>query len=160
MAVELLARLGLSAVLIVLGLGLYWAWNRWQLQRLGGSTGQPLLGLDEFRPGAPGVLYFTTPDCVVCRTAQRPALQRLQAELGDGLQLIEVDASVRPDLADYWGVLSVPTTFVIDAAGHPRSLNHGLTSKDKLLRQIEATRDASLNPVGSVSETPIAHLEH
>jgi thiol-disulfide isomerase/thioredoxin len=161
MVAELLARLGISAGLVALGLGLYWAWNRWQLRRLTRAAGQPLLGLADFKIGVPGILYFTTPDCVVCRTTQRPALHRLQAELGDGLQIVEVDATARPDLADYWGVLSVPTTFVIDAAGHPSSLNHGLTSKDKLLRQIEATRHGtSASPVGPVAEAPLAHLKN
>jgi hypothetical protein len=30
-----------------------------------------------FRPGTPGILYFTTPECVPCKTVQRPALERL-----------------------------------------------------------------------------------
>lgn len=160
MGVELLVRLGISASLVVLGLGLYRAWNRWQLRRLNRASGERLLGLADFKSGVPGILYFTTPDCVVCRTTQRPALQRLQAELGDGLQIVEIDAAAQPELADYWGVLSVPTIFVIDAAGHPSSLNHGLTSKDKLLRQIEATRGLSLSPVSSIAEAPVAHMEH
>jgi hypothetical protein len=31
-------------------------------------------GLLPFRPGTPGVIFFTTPDCVTCKAAQRPAL--------------------------------------------------------------------------------------
>ena len=34
----------------------------------------------------------------------------------------------------------MPTTFIIDAQGQPHHINHGLTSKEKLRRQLEATR--------------------
>ncbi|MEP7359307.1 MAG: thioredoxin family protein [Anaerolineales bacterium] len=142
MGADLLARLGLALVLILVGVGLYWAWNKLQLRRLGRRRGaqQALRGLEDLRPGAAGILYFTTPDCLVCLTAQRPALQRLEAQLGDDLQVIEVDASVQTDLADYWGVLSVPTTFIIGTDGRPASMNHGLTSKEKLLHQVRAAQ--------------------
>jgi thioredoxin 1 len=146
----ILSRLGLALVLIAAGLALYWGWNMLQLRRLGQRRGADALrGLESLRPGVSGILYFTTPDCQVCITAQKPALQRLQAELGDGLQVVEVDASVQTDLADYWGVLSVPTTFIIGTDGRPRSMNHGLTSKEKLLHQIQAAQEVVLSaPAG------------
>ena len=49
--------------------------------------------------------------------------------------MIEVDASARPDLASHWGVMSVPTTFLIDASRRPRHVNHGVATVDKLLKQ-------------------------
>lgn len=160
MNTDVLVRLGLSIVLIGLGLGLYKVWNGWQLRRLArGGQREALRGLEGLRPGVPGVLYFTTPDCQVCITAQRPALRRLEAELGDGLQLVEVDASVRTDLADYWGVLSVPTTFIIDGAGQPKSINHGLTSKEKLQRQLEAAQSKSAAPIEADAESVVVELE-
>ena len=142
MGAHVLARLGLALVLITVGVGLYWGWNKLQLRRLGGRrvAHESLRGLEGLRSGVSGILYFTTPDCQVCITAQKPALQRLQADLGDGLQVVEVDASAQTDLADYWGVLSVPTTFIIGTDGRPHSMNHGLTSKEKLLHQIQAAQ--------------------
>jgi thioredoxin 1 len=123
-----------------------WAWNRWQLRRLSPPSGAVLAGLEHARPGVAAVLYFTTPDCLVCKTAQKPALQRLEAELAGAVQIVEIDATVETSVADYWGVLSVPTTFVIDANGQPRSINHGLTSKEKLQHQLEAAQaSATLN---------------
>ncbi len=51
--------------------------------------------------------------------------------------MIEVDASARPEIAQEWGVLSVPTTFVIAANGQPRYVNHGVASAEKLIQQLE-----------------------
>jgi len=93
--------------------------------------------LETIRPGIPAILYFTTPTCVPCKTVQRPALAHLQERLGDSIQVIEIDAAAQPELANYWGVLSVPTTFIIDGRGRPRRVNHGVSSADKLQRQIE-----------------------
>ncbi len=142
-AEQLLTRLLIAVGLSVLGLALYWGWNRFQLRRLGRKPAGRLRGLETFRPGVPGILYFTTPDCQICLTTQKPALRRLEAEMGSGVQIVEVDATVQPDLADYWGVLSVPTTFIIDAQGQPHHINHGLTGKEKLRRQLEATRQGA-----------------
>ena len=143
MGADTLARLGLALVLIAAGVGLFWAWNKLQLRRLGRrrASQESLRGLEDLRPGVAGILYFTTPDCQVCLSAQRPALQRLEAELGDALQVVEVDASVETGLADYWGVLSVPTTFIIGPDGRPYSMNHGLTSKEKLRHQVLAAQE-------------------
>jgi thioredoxin 1 len=135
-----LERLVIAAGLIALGWGAYWAWSRVQLKRLAGARAAQVRGLEGSRPGVPAVLYFTTPDCAVCKAAQRPALQRLQERLGEAVQVIEVDACEQPGVADYWGVLSVPTTFIVDAQGRPRTVNHGLASAEKLQRQVEAVR--------------------
>ena len=157
MVTDYLGRALLAAALIALGMAAFWAWNRWQLRRLGQARGTVLRGLEHTRPGVAAVLYFTTPDCLVCRMAQKPALQRLEADLGvGGVQIVEIDATVDTAVADYWGVLSVPTTFVIDAQGTPRSINHGLTSKEKLQRQIEATQaDPAVNAAAEAEVAPV-----
>lgn len=139
MSGEILARAFAAAMIAAGGLGLYFLANRLLLARLRGRR----LGLEAVHPGIPAILYFTTPACQPCRTLQRPALARLQERLGERLQVITVDASLRPDLADYWGVLSVPTTFVIDSRGRPRRVNHGVASAEKLLRQIEEVEQNS-----------------
>ena len=85
----------------------------------------------------PTLLYFTTPACAPCKTVQRPAIEKLKASLGDGLEVVEIDAAAEPEIASQWGVLSVPTTFIIDAKGQPRHINHGVATADKLLKQIQ-----------------------
>ncbi len=133
MLTELLVR-ALWAVLIAgLLLSAYWGVNKLILARLRGKQA----GLEHLRSGVPAILYFTTPDCVPCKTMQRPALSRLQEHLGDSIQVIEVNAASQPELADYWGVLSVPTTFIIDAYGQARRVNHGVASAGKLQAQFE-----------------------
>jgi thiol-disulfide isomerase/thioredoxin len=107
---EILLRSLWAFLIAGAGIGVYWVTNQVILARARGKR----LGLETIRSGIPAILYFTTPTCAPCKTLQRPALTRLKDRLGDGLQVIEVDASARPDLADYWGVLSVPTTFIID----------------------------------------------
>jgi thioredoxin-like negative regulator of GroEL len=150
-ATALAVRLAIAIAISLLGIGAFWGWNRLQLRRLGRASGGSLRGLETMQTGVPGILYFTTPDCQVCMSTQKPALQRLETELGAGVQIVEVDATAQPDLANYWGVLSVPTTFIIDSHGQPRHINHGMTSQDKLRRQIEDLRQG--NPEAAIEAT-------
>ena len=132
----LIYRTLLTVIIIAAGLAVFWAFNRWQLHRLGRASSAEAPGLEGRRPGAAAVLYFTTADCSICRVAQKPALEQLKAALGEQVQVFEVNATERPAVADHWGVLSVPTTFIIDPAGQPRRVNHGLTNRDKLTAQL------------------------
>jgi thioredoxin-like negative regulator of GroEL len=161
-AEQLLVRLAIAVGLYLVGVAAYWGWNKFQLWRLSRAGTSRLLGLETMQAGVPGILYFTTPDCQVCITTQKPALARLVAEMAGGVQVVEVDATVRPELADYWGVLSVPTTFIIDGHGQPRHINHGVTGKEKLRRQIEDTRQtgaavavSATRPLGAGQQTDI-----
>jgi thiol-disulfide isomerase/thioredoxin len=133
MSSEILSRALLAFVIAGSLVGVYWLVNKVIISRARGKR----LGLETIQTGVPAILYFTTPFCVPCRTVQRPALARLMEQQGDALQVIEIDASQQPELANYWGVLSVPTTFVIDSKGRPRRVNHGIASAEKLGRQIE-----------------------
>jgi len=126
--VRALWALGIAGILLIA----FWLVNKLILVRTHGNQ----VGLESLHPGVPAILYFTTPDCVPCKTMQRPALKHLQAQLGDSLQMIEVDAVAQPRLADHWGVLSVPTTFIIDEQGQARRVNHGVASAEKLLSQV------------------------
>ena len=133
MAAEIFPRALMAFAIAGVGIGLYGLTNHVVLKR---ASRKGYRGLGNFQYGIPAILYFTTPTCAPCKTLQRPAIQALKNDLGSKLQIIEVDASARPELADYWGVLSVPTTFIIDKKGEPLHINHGVTLAEKLRKQL------------------------
>jgi thiol-disulfide isomerase/thioredoxin len=130
---EILLRFGLAVSIIVLGLLAYWLIN----QRLLIRARNNVFKLFNKLPNKPVLVYFTTPDCAPCKTVQRPAIDRVSDLLGEKLEVVEIDATERPDLAKTWGVLSVPTTFVLDERGEARYVNNGVARAEKLLEQIQ-----------------------
>jgi len=141
----ILLRALVAVGLVTLALLAYKLVNWLTLRRVGRKR----LGLEGYNPGRAAVLYFTMPGCVPCQTTQKPALARLKTLTGGQVQVIQVDAVERPDLAESWGVLSVPTTFVIDSKGEPRRVNHGVALAEKLLEQLEQVegRPFAVQPV-------------
>jgi thiol-disulfide isomerase/thioredoxin len=129
-----LARFVFAVLLVAALLGSYKAITALVLARARGKVNAFL----PFVPGKPGVVFFTTPDCVTCKAAQRPALAELADRMPGTVQVIEVDALDNAALAREWSVLSVPTTFVLDRSGRPRQVNHGYASTEKLIGQIVA----------------------
>jgi len=130
---EILERLIIAAALGGLGVAGFILFNRFTLKRAESKVAR----FASYRPGLPALVYFTTPTCAPCKTVQRPAIERIKGKLGQWFQVIEVDASAQPELAQEWGVMSVPTTFVIDASGKPRYVNHGVTNAETLIKQLE-----------------------
>ena len=133
MSTEILLRFGLAVVIIGLGAFAYWLVNQRLLIRARNNA----FSLFNTLPNKPVLVYFTTPDCVPCKTIQRPAINRVSHMLGEQLEVIEIDATERPDLAKAWGVMSVPTTFVLDTRGEARFVNNGVARAEKLLEQIQ-----------------------
>jgi thiol-disulfide isomerase/thioredoxin len=130
---SIVLRFGLAIVIIGLGTFAYWSIN----QRLLVRASHNVFTLFKKLPNKPVLVYFTTPECAPCKTVQRPAIDRISSMLGEKLEVVEIDATKRPDLAKVWGVLSVPTTFVLDARGEARYVNNGVARAEKLLEQIE-----------------------
>lgn len=128
---EIVTRLVLASGVIILGAGIFFLANQAILARARGNNSQPF-----FADGKPVLLYFTTPTCAPCKTIQRPAIRRVQEMLGERVKIIEIDATKDPKMASTWGVLSVPTTFIIDRKGQPRHVNHGVATVEKLQRQL------------------------
>lgn len=135
----MLERFLLVAVLSAAGFLAYQVFSRYHLRRVTANAAvDPLLS--DLKPGIPAIVYFTTPACIPCRTQQQPALARLQADLGDCIQIVRIDATEDAAAAERWGVFSAPTTFVIDALQKVREVNYGVADAEKLRRQVEATR--------------------
>ena len=133
MSPEILLRLGLAISIIALGAFAYWLLN----QRLLLRARNQVFTLFSELPEKPVLVYFTTPDCAPCKTIQRPVINQVAKLLGENLEVIEINAYERPDLAKTWGVMSVPTTFVLNARGEARYVNNGIARAEKLLEQIK-----------------------
>jgi thiol-disulfide isomerase/thioredoxin len=133
MSSDILLRFLLAIGIIMLGAAVYWLIN----QRLLVRARSNVFTLFESLPRKPVLVYFTTPDCAPCKTVQRPAIDQVINLLGEKLQVVEIDAYERPDLAKVWGVMSVPTTFLLDAYGEARYVNNGVARANKLMEQIQ-----------------------
>lgn len=133
MNTDILERLLIAATIAGVAVMLYLLFSRATLLKASSKVGR----LESYQPGLPAIIYFTTPTCAPCKTVQRPAIERLQTYFGKWFQVIEVDASARPEVAQEWGVVSVPTTFIIAADGKPRYVNHGVTKAETLFKQLE-----------------------
>jgi len=135
----MLERLAAALALIVVGYLVYRLYGWFIMRRLVGAG----MRLEGYTPGKPAILYFTDPGCAPCQTLQDPALEQVAAQFGERLQIIKVQALENPHLTDSWGVLSLPTTFIIDTRGRPRGVNHGVARAPRLLDQLQAIGEAS-----------------
>ena len=132
--IDIVLRFGLAIVIIGLGVAAYWLIHQRLLMRARSN----IFALFSSLPNKPVLVYFTTPDCIPCKTVQRPAIHRVSHLLGEDVAVVEIDATERPDLAKAWGVMSVPTTFILDSRGEARYVNNGVARAEKLLEQIQA----------------------
>jgi thiol-disulfide isomerase/thioredoxin len=130
---DILWRSLLAIGIIALGTLAYWLAS----QRLLARAQNNLLTLFNTPPNKPVLVYFTTPTCAPCKTIQRPAIEQIRRLLGEKLQVVEIDATEHPDLATTWGVMSVPTTFLLDSHGEARYVNNGVVRVEKLMEQIQ-----------------------
>lgn len=134
----MIERALLALVLAAVGFVLYRLYTRRQMGKAVVVI-QSDPALANGKPGVPTIVYFSTPTCAPCRLQQTPILDQLRREMGDErLRLICVDASEDPDVADQWGVFSVPTLFVLDAEGQPRSVFNGMVGLEKLKQELQA----------------------
>lgn len=85
----------------------------------------------------PEVFYFYTQDCVQCRTLQWPVLEELTDRLPERFVVYRIDALAERGLADRFGVITVPSTAVVDRAGHVYAINYGYAGAGRLEHQIQ-----------------------
>jgi thiol-disulfide isomerase/thioredoxin len=129
---DVLIRTLIALGIMISGLGIYLIYN-WTLKL---RTPNLLTDLGPIRPGAFTLVYFTTSSCVPCKTVQRPEIAKLESILDNKIQVIEIDATEHPDMANRWGVMSVPTTYLINPQGKLLHINHGIKLARHLLMQI------------------------
>lgn len=133
----MIERIIIALALIAFSVGAYTLGTHWQVSRVGRKAGASVL--NKLRPGIPAVVYFWSETCPPCKAVQSPALKQLETELGpQGVQVIAINAMEEPGVASSWGVLGLPTTFLVDRAGQPRRVNHGVIRAEQLREQIAA----------------------
>lgn len=132
----MLERLFIVLALSLLGVALYQLSRWWMIRRTRQfeQTDDPILS--KLNGNAPALVYFTADFCMACKSQQVPAIHRLRKEWGDDLQYIQIDAEAQPELAKKWGVMSLPTTFIIDREGKTHSVNYGVTQTAQLNQQV------------------------
>lgn len=100
------------------------------------KASENLLALHGRRRGASLIVYFTSPNCGVCKAAQAPALNSLLDNCGQELQVITVNVDEDMETARHWKVMTLPTTFVFNANGSLLQHNIGFADAAKLFRQL------------------------
>ena len=125
----------LVALVLVMAWWLFGLWRDWRVRRLRSSPIVPEL-VPLLKPGRPTVLAFSTPGCRECRSLQLPALQQLRARLQDRVHVVHISAPEHPALVSQFGILTVPATVILDAAGVARHINLRYTSADQLQSQV------------------------
>jgi len=89
-------------------------------------------------PDIPTIVYFWSPRCHLCRNAQKPILERIAEEYGEKyLRLIAYNVDESSDIAKAWGVMTIPTTFIVDQGGEVLFVNSGLATDGVLRRQLK-----------------------
>ncbi len=129
-------RILILSALILLSLSAFYAWRWLAAYRFRHAAGQalPALVAHDLATVGPTVLYFTTPECSQCRFRQTPILDQLKQRLG--VHVLAIDAADCPEVADFFGVMTVPSTVVIDEQRQPTAINHGLATLASLQQQL------------------------
>jgi thioredoxin-like negative regulator of GroEL len=135
---ERLAILVMLSVAVTVAVVAIRRWNEGRIARLG-RAGAPLWqALGESPDGRPALVEFSTPSCAACHTAQAPAIKVAEEELGAStIRVIRVDASTQPDVARAFGVLTVPSTVVLEPAGRVVAVNQGFAPSRRLIEQLQ-----------------------
>jgi thiol-disulfide isomerase/thioredoxin len=131
----MIARL-LILLVVTLAAAAVWSamkmWHSIKLRRLRSQS--PFSSI--VTPGIPAVVAFSAPYCRDCHNLQEPALARLEQSLSQRVSVKSLSALDYPDLVEQLGILTVPSTVVIDANGTVRHLNLGYASDVKLREQL------------------------
>jgi thioredoxin-like negative regulator of GroEL len=114
--------------------------RRWwavRLERLKASADGPVWSaLGEKPDGRPAVVVFSAPGCAACRTTQEPAVEAVASRFGEAVRVMHVDIASRPSVSRAFGVLTAPSTAVLDRDGRIGSVNQGFAPAAQLAAQL------------------------
>jgi len=85
----------------------------------------------------PCILYFTGASCPSC-AAQDKVIAHLETSIQQAIQKVDVDAN--PGMAEIYGVMSLPTTMILDGDGEVQHINYGVASTKKLAGQWKSVK--------------------
>ena len=124
----ILERIIITGILFLIGTGGFVALKQWHVGRL--NRGK--LGVSSLTPT---LLYFRSDTCAVC-----PTQGRYVEEVANGwngrLSIRKIDTDTEPETAQRFGVMTLPTTILVDDNGAVRDVNYGLTNAHKLNKQV------------------------
>lgn len=133
MLIERALILAVALALTAIGVCLWRCVLQRRLARLADS-GAPLAVRELVSGHAPAILYFTTAECAQCRFQQSPILEQLAQRVR--VAVYTIDAVAQQELANFYGVMTVPSTVVLSPKLQPVAMNHGLATPEQLSRQL------------------------
>ena len=144
----MLARIILFLVFGGVSLAVFKLTRWWLHRRLQGLSQQDFAEAVQSLalPARPAILYFTTANCAQCRFQQTPALERLRQSWGESVHIRKLDAIEYDHLARRFGIMTVPSTVVLDRQRRLVAINHGLADTTRLDRQLRSLRPSPLPP--------------
>jgi thioredoxin-like negative regulator of GroEL len=140
----LLVALGLAIALVVVLV----RWRARTLSRRVQRTpaGELWRALNLEPDGRPTVVAFSAPACGECQV-QATELARLDSQR---CRLLEVDAARQPEVAQAFGILSAPSTVILDDRGSVSHVNRSLVPASSLRQQLGEA--ASATPAGAAGD--------
>lgn len=128
----MLERIILIVFLTLIGSAAILALKQIQLFRLGRQAAS----------GQPRLLYFRSDNCAPCIT-QAHYLEQVMESWNGRLTIEKIDTDAEPAKANQYGILTLPTTILVDTVGEVRQINYGLTSSRKLNNQVASMQMTS-----------------
>ncbi|HWS24216.1 MAG TPA: thioredoxin family protein [Anaerolineales bacterium] len=85
----------------------------------------------------PAILMFSSKTCPPCEKVQKPIIRRLMENQETFIDFHDIDIEAEPEITKRWGVLTVPTLFLLDEKRKIRFVHHGIATERILSTQIK-----------------------
>ncbi len=123
-----LERLLIIGLLTLIGTGAFMFFKHGQLRHINRHV-------TAFTSGQPTLLYFRSDTCGTCPTQAR-YLEKLADDENGRFAIQSIDVDTEPEKAKQYGVMTLPTTMILDTTGQVKEINYGLTPSHKLSKQL------------------------
>jgi thiol-disulfide isomerase/thioredoxin len=128
-------RVIIAVEMVVLGAAAYRVLLAWQRRRVAHRAQTAAADRAE-------LLIFTSLTCAPCKLQQLPIVDRLMLEWNARVTVQVIDVTEQPEIAEQYGVWSLPTTIVLRSDRSVVAINQGVTPDRKLREQfLKATED-------------------